>query len=134
MADTVRLEIDGGYAELVLDRPDKVNAIDEAMVADLHASLDRIEKSSGSDGGVRALVVRGEGRGFCAGRDLAGADPANEDGEAILNDQLNPVVARLAELAVPTFAAVHGAALGTGLGLALACDVVYVADDARIGS
>ena len=78
--------------------------------------------------------MRGEGRGFCAGRDLADADPANEDGEAILNDSLNPVVERLAGLAVPTFAAVHGAALGTGLGLALACDVVYVADDARIGS
>src|SRR5689334_2680347 len=129
MADTVRLEVDAGYAELVLDRPDKLNAVNEAMVADLHGCLDRIES-----GGVRALVVRGEGRGFCAGRDLADADPANEDGEAILNDVLNPVVARLAGLAVPTFAAVHGPALGTGLGLALACDVVYVADDARIGS
>jgi 2-(1,2-epoxy-1,2-dihydrophenyl)acetyl-CoA isomerase len=126
---TVRLEADGGFAELVLDRPDKMNAVNEAMVADLHECLGRIE-----DGGTRALVVRGEGRGFCAGRDLADADPANEDGEAILNDVLNPVVARLAGLAVPTFAAVHGPALGTGLGLALACDVVYVADDARIGS
>jgi enoyl-CoA hydratase/carnithine racemase len=129
MDDTVRLEVDAGYAELVLDRPDKLNAVNEAMVADLHGCLDRIEAA-----GVRALVVRGEGRGFCAGRDLADADPANEDGEAILNDSLNPIVERLAGLAVPTFAAVHGAALGTGLGLALACDVVYVADDARIGS
>jgi len=129
MPDTVRLEVDGAYAELVLDRPDKMNAINEAMVADLHATLDRVAAA-----GTRALVVRGEGRGFCAGRDLADADPANEDGEAILNDSLNPVVERLAELAVPTFAAVHGPALGTGLGLALACDVVYVADDARIGS
>jgi enoyl-CoA hydratase/carnithine racemase len=129
MGDTVRLEVDGAYAELVLDRPDKMNAVNEAMVADLHAVLDRA-----AGGGTRALVVRGEGRGFCAGRDLADADPANEDGEAILDGSLNPVVERLAELAVPTFAAVHGPALGTGLGLALACDVVYVADDARIGS
>src|SRR5258708_297633 len=121
MPDTVRLEVDGAYAELVLDRPDKMNAINEAMVADLHGALDRVEAA-----GTRALVVRGEGRGFCAGRDLAGADPSNEDGEAILNDSLNPVVERLAELAAPTFAAVHGPALGTGLGLALACDVVYV--------
>jgi enoyl-CoA hydratase/carnithine racemase len=126
---TVRLEVDGAFTELVLDRPDKMNAVNQAMVADLHECLGRLE-----DAGARALVVRGEGRGFCAGRDLADADPANEDGEAILNDVLNPVVERLAGLPVPTFAAVHGPALGTGLGLALACDVVYVADDARIGS
>jgi enoyl-CoA hydratase/carnithine racemase len=126
---TVRLELDKAFAELVLDRPDKMNAVNEAMVADLHECMARLEEA-----GSRALVVRGEGRGFCAGRDLADADPANEDGEAILNDVLNPVVERLAGLEVPTFAAVHGPALGTGLGLALACDVVYVADDARIGS
>src|SRR5581483_773175 len=126
---TVRLEIDGAYAELVLDRPEKINAVNEAMVADLHECLGRVEA-----GGTRALVVRGEGRGFCAGRDLADADPGNEDGEAVLNDLLNPVVERIAGLAVPTFAAVHGPALGAGLGFALACDVVYVADDARIGS
>jgi enoyl-CoA hydratase/carnithine racemase len=126
---TVRLDVDGAFAELVLDRPDKMNAVNEAMVADLHECLSKVEDAS-----TRALVVRGEGRGFCAGRDLADADPANEDGEKILNDVLNPVVERLAGLAVPTFAAVHGPALGTGLGLALACDVVYVADDARIGS
>ena len=69
---TVRLELDGAFAELVLDRPDKMNAVNEAMVADLHECLARVEEA-----GTRALVVRGEGRGFCAGRDLADADPAN---------------------------------------------------------
>ncbi len=127
--DTVLLQVDDALGELVLNRPDKMNAVNAALVADLHARLDAAEKA-----GVRALIVRGEGRGFCAGRDLAEADPANEDGEAILNGSLNPAVARLADFPAPTFAAVHGAALGTGLGLALACDVVYVADDARIGS
>jgi len=126
---TVLLELDGAYGELVLHRPDKVNAVNGAMIVDLAARLDEAEAA-----GVRALVVRGEGRGFCAGRDLADADPMNEDGEAILNDLLNPLVARLAEFPAPTFAAVHGPALGTGLGIALACDVVYAADDARIGS
>jgi len=78
--------------------------------------------------------VRGEGRAFCSGRDLADADPLHEDGEAILRDVLNPLIERMAGIAVPTIAAVHGACLGTGLGLALACDIVYAADDARIGS
>lgn len=130
MADeSVLLELDGAFGELVLNRPDKLNSVNEAMAAELMTRLDEAEAA-----GVRALVVRGEGRGFCAGRDLADAQPLDEDGEAILNDSLNPPVARLAAFPAPTFAAVQGAALGTGLGLALACDVVYAADDARIGS
>jgi 2-(1,2-epoxy-1,2-dihydrophenyl)acetyl-CoA isomerase len=126
---TVRLTIEDGVAELVLDRPDRMNAMSSAMVHDLVASLDAAES-----GGARSLLVRGEGRAFCSGRDLSDADPLHEDGEAILRDLFNPLIERMAGLAVPTIAAVHGACLGTGLGLALACDVVYAADDARIGS
>jgi 2-(1,2-epoxy-1,2-dihydrophenyl)acetyl-CoA isomerase len=126
---TVLLELEGAYGELVLNRPDKLNAVSDRMVTELHARLDEAERA-----GVRALVMRGGGRGFCAGRDLDDADSLDEDGEAILNDSLNPVVTRVAEFPAPTFCALHGPALGTGLGLALACDVVYAADDARIGS
>src|ERR1700730_7633764 len=122
---TVRMTIEDGVAELVLDRPDKINA----MVRQLIASLDAAES-----GGARALLVRGEGRASCSGRDLSEADPLHEDGEAILHDLINPLMTRMAGVAVPTIAAVHGACLGTGLGLALACDIVYAADDARIGS
>jgi enoyl-CoA hydratase/carnithine racemase len=129
MGDTVLLEVEGACGELVLNRPDSINSVNDAMVADLHAALDQAEQAN-----VRALVVRGEGRGFCAGRDLSEAEPLDEDGEAILNDSLNPVVERVARFPAPTFCALHGPALGTGLGLALACDVVYAADDARIGS
>jgi enoyl-CoA hydratase/carnithine racemase len=99
------------------------------MVRELMESIDSAEKA-----GARALLVRGEGRAFCSGRDLTDADPLHEDGEAILRDFLNPLMARMADVAIPTIAAVHGACLGTGLGLALACDIVYAADDARIGS
>lgn len=125
----VLLSIAGGVAELVLNRPEKMNAMNLAMVHDLAESLDKA-----AAGGARALLVRGEGRAFCSGRDLADADPLNEDGAAILRDIFNPLIERMADIAVPTIAAVHGACLGTGLGLALACDIVYAADDARIGS
>jgi enoyl-CoA hydratase/carnithine racemase len=125
----VVLTIDGGVAELVLNRPDKLNAMNLAMIHDLAESLDAVEHS-----GARALLVRGEGRAFCTGRDLADADPLHEDGEAILRDVLNPLTERMASITVPTMAAVQGACLGSGLGLALACDIVYAADDARIGS
>ncbi len=126
---TVLLTIADGVAELVLNRPEKMNAMNGTMVKELAESLHTVEA-----GGPRALLVRGEGRAFCSGRDLADADPLHEDGEAILRDELNPLIERMAGLAVPTIAAVHGACLGTGLGLALACDIVYAADDARIGS
>jgi enoyl-CoA hydratase/carnithine racemase len=125
----VLLTIEGGVAELVLNRPDKMNAMNLAMVHDIAESLDAVEQA-----GARALMVRGEGRAFCSGRDLAGADPLHEDGEAVLRDVFNPLIERMAGVAVPTIAAVHGACLGTGLGLAMACDVVYAADDSRIGS
>jgi 2-(1,2-epoxy-1,2-dihydrophenyl)acetyl-CoA isomerase len=125
----VLLSIDGGVAELVLNRPDKMNAMNLAMVHDLAEALNKAET-----GGARALLVRGEGRAFCSGRDLADADPLHEDGEAILRDIFNPLLERMATVAIPTISAVQGACLGTGLGLALACDIVYAADDARIGS
>jgi len=126
---SVDLTVKDSLAELVLNRPDKLNAVGEAMARELGERLDSAENQ-----GVRAILIRGEGAGFCAGRDLGEANPGNEDAEAILDDIFNPLIKRIATFPAPSFAAVHGACLGVGLGLALACDVVYVADDARIGS
>ena len=114
---------------MVLNRPDKMNAMNLAMVHDLVEALEQAQAA-----GARAVLIRGEGRAFCSGRDLADADPLHEDGQAILRDIFNPLIERVADLPIPTIAAVQGACLGTGLGLALACDIVYAADDARIGS
>ncbi|MGD0290923.1 MAG: enoyl-CoA hydratase-related protein [Candidatus Binataceae bacterium] len=126
---SVDLAIDNGIAEIVLNRPAKMNAFDDAMVAEMNVRLAEAAKAK-----VRALLIRGEGPGFSAGRDLAGAEPGKEDAEAILKSVFNPVIQTIADFPAPTFAAVHGPCLGVGLGIALACDVVYVADDAKIGS
>ena len=126
---SVDLSIEGDLAEIVLNRPDKMNALNDAMVAELNSCLDRAASQA-----VRALLIRGEGPTFCAGRDLADADPGNEDAEAIIESTFNPLLKRIVAFPAPTFAAVQGACLGAGLGLALGCDVVYVADDAKIGS
>src|ERR1700688_4076861 len=126
---SVDLSVEGGLAEIVLNRPDKMNALNDAMVAELNSCLDRAASQT-----VRALLIRGEGPAFSAGRDLADADPGNEDAEAIIENTFNPLIKRIAAFSAPTFAAVHGACLGVGLGIALACDVVYIADDAKIGS
>ncbi len=125
----VRYSVTDAAAEIVLDRPAQLNAMTDAMVEQLHAALDRLEAD-----GARALLVRAEGRGFCAGRDLAGAKPGQEDGGQVLLDIFNPLMRQVAGLSIPTVAAVQGACLGTGLGLALACDVILAADNAKFGS
>jgi len=126
---SVDLAIENGVAEITLNRPAKMNAFDDAMVAEMNARLAEAGRA-----GVRALLIRGEGPGFSAGRDLAGAEPGKEDAEAILKTVFNPVIQAIADFPAPTFAAVHGPCLGVGLGIALACDVAYVADDAKVGS
>jgi len=126
---SVDLSVESGLAEIVLNRPDKMNALNDAMVAELNGCLERAAAD-----GVRAMMIRGEGPAFSAGRDLADADPGNEDAEAIIETTFNPLIKRIVAFPAPTFAAVHGACLGVGLGLALGCDVVYAADDAKIGS
>src|SRR5580658_5431537 len=126
---SVDLSVENGLAEIVLNRPDKMNALNDAMVAELNGALERAAAQ-----GARALMIRGEGPAFSAGRDLADAHPGDEDAEAIIESTFNPLIKRIVAFPAPTFAAVHGACLGVGLGLALGCDVVYVADDARIGS
>jgi len=123
------LTIDDGVAVVTLDRPDKLNALDETALDELGAAYDEAEKA-----GVRALVLRGEGRAFCAGRDIAGVDPRDDDVLGFLSGRVEPLLKKMSAFPAPTFAAAQGACLGVGLGLLIATDVVYVADDAKIGS
>lgn len=125
----IELIIDDAVAEIVLDVPESLNALDSSGLAALDIALVEAEES-----GIRALVLRGEGRAFCAGRDISGVDPATDDVSGYLEDELLPVLERLSTFPAPTFAAAHGACLGVGLGLLIATDVVYVADTAKIGS
>ena len=85
-------------------------------------------------GGARVLLVSAEGRGFSRGPRHRRRQPGEEDGGQVLAEIFNPMVQAVADLPFPTIAAVQGACLGTGLGLALACDVVIAADNAKFGS
>ena len=118
-----------GVAEIVLDAPDRLNSLNPDDIAQLDAAYAAAEKA-----GVRALVLRGEGRAFCAGRDISGVDPRTDDVQGYLGGLVTPLLHRMAEFPAPTFAVAHGACLGVGLGLLIATDVVYVADTAKIGS
>ena len=106
-----------------------MNALNDAMAAELTGCLEHAAPQ-----GARAMMIRGEGPAFSVGRDLAEAEPGIEDIDAIIENTFNPLIKRIVAFPAPTFAAVHGECLGVGLGLALACDVVYVAEDTKIGS
>lgn len=125
----IDLSIGNGLAEITLNAPHKLNSLDERGVRDLSRAYAEAE-----DAGVRALVLRGEGRAFCAGRDIAGVDAATDDIMGYLENLLTPLMKQMSAFPAPTFAAAHGACLGVGLGLLIATDVVYVAESAKIGS
>jgi enoyl-CoA hydratase/carnithine racemase len=125
----VDFSVTDGVAEIVLNDPGKLNAVDERALADLGAAFDRAAAE-----GVRAVVLRGEGRAFCAGRDISNVTPETDDAFAYLAGIVAPLLHRIDDFPAPTFGVATGACLGVGLGLLIACDVVYVADTARIGS
>ncbi|MHA7189018.1 enoyl-CoA hydratase/isomerase family protein [Arthrobacter sp. MDT2-16] len=129
----VRLTIADGIAEVVLDAPYRLNAVDEQALADLAGAYDAAAAGV-REGTVRALVLRGEGRAFCAGRNLGSIEPGSDDAYGFLDATLTPLLRTMADFPAPTFAAAQGACLGVGLGLLIATDVVYVAEDAKIGS
>ncbi|WP_395245034.1 enoyl-CoA hydratase/isomerase family protein [Agromyces sp. MMS24-K17] len=125
----IDLDISDGLAQVVLNAPSRLNAVNDGDLRDLGAAYDEAERA-----GVRALVLRGEGRAFCAGRDISGVDPRDDDVIGYLGGKVTPLLKRMAAFPAPTFAAAQGASLGVGLGLLIATDVVYVAEDAKIGS
>ncbi|WP_091034636.1 enoyl-CoA hydratase/isomerase family protein [Microbacterium oxydans] len=125
----IDLTVADDVATIVLNAPAKLNALDERALAELDAAYEAAEVA-----GVRALVLRGEGRAFCAGRNISGVDPRNDDVLGYLGGLVTPLLQRMARFPAPTFAVAHGACLGVGLGLLIATDVVYVAESAKIGS
>jgi 2-(1,2-epoxy-1,2-dihydrophenyl)acetyl-CoA isomerase len=137
MNDTVLLARDGPVATLTLNRPDALNALDDAMIDALTAST----LALAADDGVRVVVLKGAGRHFMAGGDIrffaATLDaPAAERRAALrrLIDRVHAVVETLARMPQPVIAAVHGACAGFGLSLANACDLVFASDDAYFAS
>jgi enoyl-CoA hydratase/carnithine racemase len=136
MSDRVSVTIDRGVADVRLNRPDKINALDPAMFTALVEAGEALK----TDTSVRAVVLSGEGRGFCAGLDfssfqsMAGGDeparlPTGSPGRITNHGQHAAWVWQ--ELPVPVIAAVHGVALGGGCQIALAADIRIVAPDAR---
>ena len=131
---TVLVEIEEHLATVTLNRPEKLNAMNQELLETLHGVLQTLA----DDDNVRCVVVTGAGRGFCAGGDVT----AMASGEAVSGMQ-DPVkrlrqqeeASRLLhEMSKPTIAMINGACAGAGLSVALACDVRIAAESARLGS
>lgn len=125
---TILLDIGDRVATLTLNRPDKLNAFTAEMHAELKDAFARIADPAS---GVRALLVTGAGRGFCAGQDLSQrAGPTVPDLGETLETQFNPLIRTLRGLELPVIGAVNGVAAGAGVSLALACDITLAARSA----
>lgn len=129
--ETIRSERAKGVARITLHRPDRLNSFTAAMHGELAGAL----ADAATDGAVRAVLLTGAGRSFCAGQDLA--DRAVAPGAALvdLGDTVEryyaPLIRRLATMPKPVVCAVNGVAAGAGANIALACDVVIAARSAR---
>ena len=130
---TVLYSTSGAVALITLNRPQALNSFTRQMHRELWEVLDRIE----ADKSIRACVITGAGRGFCAGADLAEFDFApgpdlvrRADPGPVIDQAFNPTVRKLQALRVPTVAAVNGVAAGAGASLAMTCDLAVAASNA----
>jgi enoyl-CoA hydratase/carnithine racemase len=130
MADEVKVERHPNYVTLALNRPEKRNAINIAMLEGLNSAFDMVE----GDRDIRAVIIRGEGRSFCSGLDLRDVERAGGagigGGAAFAPDG---VLGRIQKLPVPVIAAIHGDALTAGLVIALLSDLRVAAQSAKLG-
>src|SRR5712692_9676691 len=132
--EEIRYEVADGVLLITLDRPDRLNAFTGTMGRELIAAFDRAD----ADDDVRAVIVTGAGRGFCAGADLGGGGQTfdssefRDDGE-VPRDLGGEVSLRIYASTKPVIAAINGPAVGVGITMTLPMDVRLVAEDARIG-
>jgi len=124
----IAFELDAGVLTMRLNRPEAMNAIN----AGLHEELSRVFAEIASDREVHAVVLTGEGRGFCGGGDLSWFRDITPEGVDKLFREARKLIIDLLELPQPIIAAINGPAAGLGATLALFCDIIYAAESAKI--
>jgi 2-(1,2-epoxy-1,2-dihydrophenyl)acetyl-CoA isomerase len=127
----ITIEIKDGWRKLVLNRPERLNAVNPAMLTELLQAIGDAE----ADSATRALLLTGNGRGFCAGQELGPDVTPGANGppdlQALADTYHHEVVRRLRASRLPAVCAVNGVAAGAGASFALACDIVLAAKSAR---
>lgn len=124
---SIKTEKQGAVLKLTLNRPDKFNSFNRPMALEL---INALQKAA-TDTEVRAILITGEGKAFCAGQDLAEAlDDKGPGIRKIVEEHYNPIILAIRKLPKPVIAAVNGVAAGAGANIALACDIVVAAKSA----
>lgn len=124
---SILFHIENGVAFITLNRPDKLNSFNREMALLLQSKLDECATLKE----IRCVYITGEGKGFCAGQDLAEvADPNGPGMQKILSEHYNPIITRIRNMPKPVVAAVNGVAAGAGANMALACDIVVATQSA----
>ena len=127
MSDTLTFEKQDNLAIVRLNRPEVFNSFNR----DMALALQEILKKCGGDETIRALVITGTGKAFCAGQDLSEVTGPNAPGfQTILGEHYNPIIRLLRNIGKPVIAGVNGVAAGAGANIALACDIVVAAESA----
>ena len=129
MSQPILVSVEAGVQTITLNRPERLNAFNPEMHGLLRAALER----AGDDDAIRAVLLTGAGRGFCAGQDLSERDVGSGaaiDLSVTIGTYYNPLVRRMRELPKPIVCAVNGVAAGAGANVALACDIVLAARSA----
>ncbi len=128
MNESILLKIENNTAYITFNRPDVFNSFNREMALKLQRVLDDCEK----DNGVRAIVLTGSGKAFCAGQDLkeVTSPELNPGFKKILEEHYNPIIKKIRNIEKPIIAAVNGVAAGAGANIALACDVVVANENA----
>lgn len=125
---SILMNITGGVATIALNRPEVFNSFNREMALEMQSALDKCA----ADPEVRAIVIKGEGKAFCAGQDLKEVTtPELMPGfRKILEEHYNPIISRIRTIEKPVVAAVNGVAAGAGANIALACDIVVAIESA----
>ena len=127
--NTILLAKDNGLATITLNAPDKLNAVSRKMIAEIKTCWEELA----ADTSVRAVLLTGAGRGFCAGADLADPDreaSATADSGSALDKYFNPVIRLMRTIPKPVVSAVNGVAAGVGMSFALASDIAIAGKSA----
>lgn len=126
MSESIIFSIEAGVANIILNRPDKLNSFNREMALQLQSALEACRQDQ-----VRAVLLTGSGKAFCAGQDLTEVvDPSGPGMARILSEHYNPIVLAIHDLPKPVIAAVNGVAAGAGANLALGCDIVIATKSA----
>lgn len=129
---TLLFDKSDGVATITLNRPDKSNAFDDGMIGEMIDALKTIER----DAEIRAVVITGAGKNFCAGQDLGPLLARYQSPEGVsfgahLRKSYNVIISKIRALEKPVIAAINGAAAGAGLGLVCACDLRHASENAK---